>query len=71
MRHAALEKLCTLDGGFSGADGEQRATILETHLPDKMVCRYWTPGNTVGDVTVIKIPQDALSQAPQLSFPYL
>ena len=71
MRHAALNKLCTLDGGFAGADGRRRAAIPVNYWPSKMGCRDWTPGNPVGDVFVIKLPCDIPSQESQASIPYL
>ena len=36
MRHAALRKLYTLDGGFTRTDGGWRAEIPGTYWPDKM-----------------------------------
>ena len=71
MRHAALEKLCTLVGGFAGANGGRRATIPGTHRPDNMGRRYQTPEHPVGDVTFIELPRDALSPSPQASIPHL
>ena len=71
MRHAALEQLCTLDGGLPGADDRRRATIPGTYWPAKMVRRDWTPVHPIGNVAIIKIPRDAPSRAPQASIPYL
>ena len=71
MCHTALGKLCTLAGGFSGADGGHRATILGTYWQANMGRRYWAPGNLVRDVTVIDLPYNAPSQAPQEIIPYL
>ena len=71
MRHAALEKLCTLVGGFSGSDGVRRSTIPGTHLPSKVVRIYRTPGHPVGDVAVINLPRDALRRAPRANIPYI
>ena len=53
MRHAALEQLCTLVGGFDGADGRRHATIPGTNRPAKVDRRDRTPRNPVGDVAVI------------------
>ena len=71
MRHTAIDKLCTLVGGFSGADGILRATITGTHRPDKVGRRYRTPRHPVGDVAVIELPCDAPGRAPRSSIPYL
>ena len=71
MRHAALEQLCTLVGGLSGADGGRRATITRIHRPAKVGRRDWTPVHPVGDVAVIELPCDAPGWAPQASITYL
>ena len=68
MRHSALGKLFTLDGGFTGDDGRQSVTIPGTYQPAKMGRREWTPGNPVGNVAIIEIPCHALSQAPKKLF---
>ena len=47
MHHTALEKLCTLAGVFSEADGGRCATILGTYQPPKLGRRDRTPGNPV------------------------
>ena len=71
MCHTALEKLCTLVGGFSGADGGRLAKIIGTHRTAKVGRRDWTHGHPVGDVSVIKLPRYAPGQAPRASIPYL
>ena len=71
MRHAALERLCTLAGGFYGADGGRREVIPGTYRQANMGRRDWTPGHIVGDGAVIEIPCDAPSRAPRSSIPYL
>ena len=71
MIHVALEKLCTLSGGFAGSDGKKLSRISGNHCTDKMGCRDRKPGNTVGDIAVIDIPRDAPSQAPQAGITYL
>ena len=71
MRHAALKQLCTLSGLFDGSDGGQCAIIPGTHCPNKMVRIYCTPGHPVGDVAVIELPRDSLSQAPRASILYI
>ena len=63
MCHTALEKLCTLVGGLSVADGERHATIPGTHQPVKMVRIDHTPGHPDGDVTFIDLLCDAPSRA--------
>ena len=70
MRHANLNKLCTLAGGFSGSNVGRRATIPGTYWTAKIGRRYRTPGNAVGDVTVIELPRDAPSQESRASILY-
>ena len=70
MRQATLEKLCTLVGGFFVAHGGQCENISGTHWTDEMGRRDRTPGYSVGDVTIIKLPRDVPSQAPRASIPY-
>ena len=50
MRHAGLDKLCTLVGGFYGANGKKGKTITGNHWPDKVGRRDQTHGHHVGDV---------------------
>ena len=71
MRHAALERLCTLVGGFSRYYGIQRATIPVTHCPAKVVRKDRAPVHHVGDVIVIKLPRDAPGWAPRTRIPHL
>ena len=71
MCHATLKKVCTLDGGFYGADGRRCATITGNHRPDKMGCRDWTPQHPLGDVTAIELTCNAPSWAPRARIPYL
>ena len=71
MRHAALEQICTLIGGFSGADGGRCATIPGNHQPAKVGHRDWTTGNPVRYVAVIKLPRDAPGRETRASILYL
>ena len=71
MRHAYLEQLFTLAGGFVRADGGLCATIPGTYFPAKMGRRYQGPVHTVGDVSGIELSLNALSRAPQASIPCL
>ena len=71
MRHAALDQLCTLVGGFSRYYGIRRATISVTRRPSNVGRRDRAPVHHVGDVVVIELPRDAPGRAPQESIPYL
>ena len=70
MHHTALEKLCTLAGVFSEADGGRCAKILGTYQPPKLGRRDRTPGNPVGDIAVIEIPHNVPIRVPRSRIPY-
>ena len=55
MRHAALKQLCTLVGGFTGADGGRHEMIPGTYWTDNMGRRDRTSGNSNGDISVIEL----------------
>ena len=70
-RHATLEQLYTLAGGFTVADGGWCAAIPGTYQPAKMGRRDWAPEHTAAGVAVIELPCDAPGRAPRASIPYI
>ena len=71
MHHCTLYQLFILAGGFSRADGGQRAAIPGTYRSANMVGRNRTHGHPIVDVAVIKLPRYAQSRTPQASIPYI
>ena len=61
MFHVALKQLCTLVGGFTGADGGRHEMIPGTYWTDNMGRRDRTSGNSNGDISVIELTWDVLS----------